>query len=130
MKSLRYVRFVVAEIDKQSSQRSGLLRALGRLEDELSEVEASRAKAAFKWFNDHLPIPDRFARSGRWHPTSVALSWFKDTATDHIAWMWEVAAILDAHDVKTEMIRTERPGYILYEDEFQITAEPFADTPT
>ena len=48
----------------------------------------------------------------------------------HIAWMWEVAAILDAHDVKTEMIRTERPGYILYEDEFQITAEPFADTPT
>ncbi len=32
--------------------------------------------------------------------------------------------------VKVEVIRTERPGYIVYEDEFQVTAEPFAETHT
>lgn len=42
--------------------------------------------------------------------------------------MREIAAILEAHGVITEMIRTERPGYIVYQDEYQIVAEPFMDT--
>jgi hypothetical protein len=30
--------------------------------------------------------------------------------------------ILNSHGVVTEMIRSGRPGYIVYEDEFQIAA--------
>lgn len=37
----------------------------------------------------------------------------------------ELAAILEAHDIRTEMITTERPGYVVYEDTFQVVAEPF-----
>ena len=32
--------------------------------------------------------------------------------------------------VAVEMIKTERPGYIVYEDEYQIAAYPLADTKT
>ncbi len=39
-------------------------------------------------------------------------------------------AILEGHGIHTEMIATSRPGYIVYEDSYQIAAEPYADTPT
>ena len=29
-----------------------------------------------------------------------------------------------------DVIKTQRPGYVLYEDDFQIAAEPFKDAPT
>ncbi len=58
-----------------------------------------------------------------------AISWFKDTATEHLRRIRDVCAILEHHDVRVRMITTDRPGYILYEDEFQVAAEPFADTP-
>jgi len=44
--------------------------------------------------------------------------------------MWEIVQILEAHGIVIDVIRTDRPGYIVYEDEFQIAAEPFKDTRT
>ena len=37
-------------------------------------------------------------------------------------------SILETQGVVVEVIETQRPGYVVYEDEFQIVAEPFADT--
>jgi hypothetical protein len=37
----------------------------------------------------------------------------------------ELARILEAHDIAVEMITRSRPGYVVYEDEFQAVAEPF-----
>jgi hypothetical protein len=39
-----------------------------------------------------------------------------------------MVAILENHDVWIEMLKTERPGYVVYKDEFQVVAEPFADS--
>jgi len=36
-------------------------------------------------------------------------------------------ALLDNHGVRVEMIKTTRPGYVIYEDNFQIVAVPFTD---
>jgi hypothetical protein len=36
--------------------------------------------------------------------------------------------ILEEHGIPAEVIETERPGYVVYEDEFQLIAEPFAET--
>jgi len=36
-----------------------------------------------------------------------------------------MVAILENHDVKVEMLKTQRPGYLVYQDEFQVVAEPF-----
>jgi hypothetical protein len=40
------------------------------------------------------------------------------------------ASLLDAYGFGVEMLKTSRPGFIVYEDHVQIAAEPFADTPT
>lgn len=39
-------------------------------------------------------------------------------------------SILEAYGLLTEMIKTDRPGYVVYEDEHQVTAFPFRDTQT
>jgi hypothetical protein len=39
-----------------------------------------------------------------------------------------LAEVLKECAVAVEMITTERPGCVVYEDDFQPVAEPFADT--
>jgi len=54
--------------------------------------------------------------------------WFKASAKDHIDKIREIIAVLENYDVSVRMIKTERPGYVVYEDQFQIVAVPFADS--
>ena len=62
------------------------------------------------------------------HKQKGALSWFKDSAHAHLQRVRLLVALLESRGVVVEMITTERPGYVVYEDDFQIIAEPFADT--
>ncbi|HTV69742.1 MAG TPA: hypothetical protein VMF90_14505 [Rhizobiaceae bacterium] len=58
------------------------------------------------------------------------MSWFKPTAQEHIEKAFELTTILQQHGYIVEVLRTSRPGYVVYEDAHQIVAEPFFDTPT
>ncbi|MFY7916503.1 MAG: hypothetical protein ACOVPA_17750, partial [Rubrivivax sp.] len=55
-------------------------------------------------------------------------SWFKDTAAEHIRQMRLLADILERHGIQVDMLRTRRPGYVVYEDDHQVAAEPYSDT--
>jgi len=127
-----YIRFVVHEIDPDSGRRLGVLHALRYLRDDgkLLPWEHDRSDEIMGWFDTHLERPASLNRSARPHRLEKALSWFKDSATKHIAMMREVEAILESHGVAVDIIATDRPGYITYEDDYQVAAEPFADTPT
>lgn len=128
----RYLRFVTTKIDPDSGRRRGLFQAAGDLEAarRLSREELEELKALQRWFAEHLNAPDRFARSERPGAAPRAISWFKSSATQHISNMRAMCRILNRHGVATEMILTARPGYIVFEDEHQVAAEPFADTKT
>ena len=82
------------------------------------------------WFNENLETPKSFAKSKKPHAKEVAISWFKDTAAEHISKMYEIKSILEAHGIAVDVIRTSRPGYVVYEDDYQITAEPYYETQT
>ncbi|PYV36444.1 MAG: hypothetical protein DMG06_30680 [Acidobacteria bacterium] len=127
-----YIRFVISDRDEDSGRRQGLFQAAAALRDAgvLDIYEEEQMDVLRKWFKEHLEKPKSFSRSRKPRATRVALSWFKDTAKLHIAKMYEFAAILEAHGVHVEVIRTTRPGYVVYEDEHQITAEPFSETGT
>ena len=127
-----YVRFVTNETHPDSGRRLGALNALCNLRDDgkLLPWEHDRAGEIMGWFDKYLKRPGSFNRSTRPHRVEKALSWFKDSADEHIGLMREMAGILESHGVVVEVITTDRPGYITYEDEYQIAAEPFADTPT
>lgn len=82
------------------------------------------------WFNANLARPTRFtaAKAPFWRKRNRALSWFKDSAIDHIAQIRELVEILESHHVHVRTLKAKRVGYIVYEDEHQIVAQPFADT--
>jgi len=129
-----FIRFVIDEIDEESLLPLGVFHALGNLEKAgvLTEAESVLAKQHFQWFNKNLRRPNKFTRSSSAAPyrkKGKAISWFKDSATGHIRRLRDIIAILEHHDIRVRMITTARPGYILYEDKFQVAAEPFADTP-
>ena len=35
--------------------------------------------------------------------------------------------VLEMNDIYVRMLKKHRPGYIVYEDDYQVVAEPFAD---
>lgn len=125
-----FVRFVIRQHDPDSGRRQGLFQALAELDrtQRLRAAERGRYLDLKDWFNQHLSKPRRLARSRRPRAKEVAISWFKDTAVEHIAKMRSLAGIVEAHGILVDMLHTRKPGYVVYEDEFQVAAEPFSDT--
>lgn len=126
------IRFITERFDRRSGRRQGLFAAAIILRDSgtLSEVDDNALESLWDWFNKNLQKPDRLSLSSHPNAKAQALSWFKDTATLHIAKMREFAEILERYDVQVQLIKTDRPGYVVYEDEHQLCAYPFADTQT
>ncbi len=127
-----FTRFVIHKNDEGSGRRQGLFHALADLESEgrLHGPHLDTYQELRDWFRHHLKQPSSFARAARPHAKKVALGWFKDSAVEHVRQMRRMAALLAAHDVAVDVLKTRRPGYIVYEDEHQVGAEPFSDTPT
>ena len=57
----------------------------------------------------------------------MGVRWFKPSAREHIARAYEMVCLLEQNGVYVQAIKTRRPGYIVYQDEHQVVAEPFAD---
>ncbi|MFZ1990752.1 MAG: hypothetical protein WAW96_13405 [Alphaproteobacteria bacterium] len=127
-----FIRFIVHEIDSDSGRRQGLFQAAKALRESgrLAADDDTCLMDIREWFNENLERPERLAFSSRPNARATALSWFKDTATEHIAKMREMQGVLEKYGITVEMITARRLGYILYEDEYQIAAYPFSDTPT
>ncbi len=125
-----FVRFVTNQKDRRSGRRQGLFAAVSDLRKtgRLSDWDERKLDALREWFEINLPVPDRFSLSPRPHRKAQAISWFRNTSVESIARIREYAALIEDYGVLVEMIRTERPGFIVYEDEYQVVAYPFADT--
>lgn len=123
-----YLRFVIDRVDEGSSEPQGLFQAVYDLLDDghLSREEQPRAKKVFDWFEKNLPEPKRFSRSSKRRAKAVAISWFKPTAHECIHQMQELAGIRYTHDIPTKILKTRRLGYIVYEDDLQVVAQPFS----
>ncbi|MEM6582694.1 MAG: hypothetical protein AAF699_15550 [Pseudomonadota bacterium] len=127
-----FIRFVIHDTDEDSGKRKGLFQASYELREAgaLDRYEEERLITILEWFNKHLARPHSLSKSRKPHAKNVAISWFKDSAQEHIAKMFELKTILESHDLGVDVIRTTRPGYVVYEDEFQLTAQPYAETLT
>lgn len=126
------IRFIIDELDQRSGRRKGLFSAAVALRDSgrLSAQDDDALEALWGWFNKNLEKPERLSLSPRPNAKEQAISWFKDSAATHITKMREFANILERYQMPVHLIKTNRPGYIVYEDEYQVCAYPFADTQT
>ena len=125
-----FLRFISTEIDEDSQVSMGLFCAAEKLIDEvgLHEYEYEALMECVDWFGRHLRNPFRYRldrERRRWAYQSIC--WFRSTAHEHLRHAWELVQILEERDIIMRMIKTEVPGYIIYEDEAQVLAYPYSD---
>ena len=132
---MRFLRFVVARRDHDSGVEKGVfgaayaLRASGSVE----AIDRELLDEQLRWFDEHLETPARFNRTtskGFERRNTRGISWFKDTATEHLRRMHEVIRILEHYGHHVTIVSESRVGYVVYEDPIQVVAEPFGDTRT
>ena len=120
-----FVRFVVGTAAENVAWLTGVITEARLLRDrgELHSYESERLEEIFDWLNEHLPCPPfgEKLRSGEW--TRDAVTWFRPEAKGPIGRMWDIVAILQEHGVSIRMVTSERPGKIVYEDDYQVVAE-------
>jgi len=125
-----YLRFVVADLDEDSGKELGIFHTVRDLREggKLYFYEEEQHDLIREWFNHNLEKSTRFTASKPplYRKKNKAISWFKDSAHEHIAHARSLVAILENHGVSVQMLKAERIGYVVYEDEHQIVAEPFA----
>jgi hypothetical protein len=122
-----YVRFVVTIRDARSGHQQGIFTALYALEREgqLAASELDWFHSIEEWFNEHLTRPERLTWSSRPNAPQRAITWLKMSASEHVSRMRELVALLEHKDVPVEELRTEKPGYVVYEVQHQVAAVPF-----
>jgi len=116
-----YLRFVVGLDNESAHRQDGLFTEVNRLksDDLLMDYQYRLVEATFKYFNDNLPVPPY----KRKQISKEAVAWFKNSTTEYIDRMWDFVAILKQNDIPVRILKTEKPGMIIYEDEYQIVAK-------
>lgn len=124
-----FVRFVIAKRDNRSDNQLGIFSALYEMEQagELAAHELEWFVSIERWFDRNLKRPSRFNWSTRPNAPARAITWLKMSATEHVTHMRELALLLRHKDVEVEELRTKKPGYIVYEDDYQVAAIPFGN---
>lgn len=123
-----FLRFIVDEVDESSLAPAGVFVVASRLEDyrTLSSTDHHHLLDVLQWFKENLDTPTQFNRSGRPRRATRGICWFRPSAHEHIRKARELARLIDQQGIWVRMIKTGQPGYVVFEDEFQIVAEPFA----
>jgi hypothetical protein len=116
-----YVRFVIGKGEERDIER-GIFHAV-TLALEWQDITGSDADELNKlcaWFGKNLEKPVSGGRDALRH----GVCWFKTNSTEHISRIQEMAVILERNGINVRKISTDNPGFMIYEDEWQLVAEP------
>jgi hypothetical protein len=132
---MNLIRFVLARRHPDSGVEDGTFALAYELRESAHVEVADRnlLAANLAWFEKNLETPERFNRTkskGFYRRKTRGIAWFKDTASEHLARMHEIKAVLEQYGHPVVMLSESRVGYVIYDDEFQVVAEPFSDTQT
>lgn len=122
-----YIRFVVDEIDEDSCQRKGIFQAISGMkkQDDFYDYELDYIAEIMGWFDENLESPLDYLNKQKSQKSDAYISWFIESASEHIAKVREFVFLVESKGVVVSQIRTVNPGKIVYSDEFQIFAKPF-----
>jgi hypothetical protein len=123
LEKCEYIRFVVGRKDEESNVELGIFQAAAQALEwqTITGSEADELNELRSWFSGNLQRPTSFGRDR----LRLGICWFKTGSTEHISRIWEMVKILERNSIYVKKIRTDRPGYVIYQDEWQLVAEPF-----
>lgn len=118
-----YIRFAVSRKDEDSHVGQGIFQAVALALEwgNISGSDADELNEIREWFSQNLERPTSFGRD----KLRLGICWFKTAASEHISRIWEMVRILERNGIYVKKFTTDKPGYVVYEDEWQLVAEPF-----
>jgi len=121
-----YLRFTTLKIDEDSKRPQGVFTSAYRLLEsgDLTAAEWKHLRETLDWYKANLPLPPKKFEASR------AIFWFRSSAEENIARMWELVAILRDHDIPVSVYKCRRLANISYRDELQVAAYPSPDDAT
>jgi hypothetical protein len=129
--STELTRFVTRDRHPPYGHRSGVFATAYDLcgSTVLGDGERKELRALLDWFKANLAVPNRLAVSRHPRAKESAISWMRPSADEHMRKLRQLVALVSANGIAVEELRTARPGYVVYQDDHQVVALPFADTP-
>ncbi len=117
----RFVRFIVTSDHDCETRCTGVVASLRILGEEglLADYHLKTSQEIFDELNENMPCPPFDTKN----IDVNGVCWFKSSATHWINLFREIIAILEDSDIQTKMLRTDKPGMILYEDDVQVVAK-------
>jgi hypothetical protein len=123
-----YIRFTTQFINPYGELQPGIFTALKYLRDDHSltkDDDVLKLKYLTGWFNQNLEKPTRLSNGTSKNNADISLSWFKDSAKQHIKKIQEFIDIAERYDLIIDRVFTKNPGYVVFEDEYQVSSVPF-----
>jgi len=120
---MKYVRFQGLELNCGTSSKRGVFQLAYQLKHSpnTAEHDDKELRNNLNWLEMHLKAPSILDRAG--HQRTIC--WFKDTAHEPLKRIWSIKFLLEEYGYWVDQITIRKPGYILYEDGWQVAAKPF-----
>ena len=116
-----YVRFVIGKGEERDIERGIFHAVMLALEwQDITGSDADELNKLRAWFGKNLGKPVSGGRDALRH----GVCWFKTNSSEHISRIQEMAVILERNGINVRKISTDKPGFMIYEDEWQLVAEP------
>ena len=117
-----YIRFVIPRTDESSHRDAGVFMAAlcHWSADDVEPVLCDRLATLLDWFDSNLMVPSI--------AEPRAVFWFHGERNPCTQRVWELTLVLRELGEQPRMIKTRRPGSIVYEDLHQVAAIPFRET--
>ena len=121
-----FIRFITEFINEENVTETGVFQAAGFLcnSETVYDYDKRLLMELRSWFSDNLEKPTKFNKAKRKNAENISLSWFKSSATDHLKRMYEMKQVLEKYDLVVNVVTRDNPGYIIYEDEYQVSTLP------
>ena len=121
-----FIRFITEFRNDENEIQTGVFHASAFLcrSEIIYDYDKKLLMEIGSWFSYNLDKPDKFSKSKGKNVPKVSFSWFKSTAINHLKRMYEMKEILEKYDIIVTIIKRENPGYIVYEDDYQISTLP------
>lgn len=122
-----YIRFITQFVNDEGETYTGIFSALRFIRERplTQEEDVVHLKSIREWFNVNLEAPTKFSNANNKNPAPISLSWFKDSSKEHIKKIYEIREVLYKYGIIVEVVTAKNPGYIIYEDDHQVSAIPF-----
>ena len=118
----KYTRYVIDDGERDDGEMDGVITILiDKIKDKIVDTYDSQLyEEVMSWYNKVVPVPPYYANRGYWTINSLAY-WKSDRREIH-EYMFSLIGICERVNLKTKVILTNDPGFILYEDAFQVVA--------